>query len=516
MKTILLAITSDIHGYLMPTTFRNEVEPLGLIKIAHEIEKLRNTAPTLLIDNGDLIQGSPLTYYHNKYKKETANPIIQLANELNYDLAVFGNHEFNYGQAFLKDAIHQSTFPWLAANILDEQGASITHPYIIKEIEGIRIGIIGVTTHFVPLWEDPEHIIGWHFEDAYESAKKWTTHLQESEDVDLIVLCYHGGFAHDLSTGELIEGDTGENQGYQMCRDLKFDIFITGHQHREIAEKVYGKSVIQPGTKGTCLGVVRIEMEYDVDGNVSNFSHDPYLQYVDLQTPVNEKLVDIIRPIYDETERWPDEVMGVIEGDCLFDDSFSVRVHKHPYIELIQKIQLEVSGAQTSCTALFHDGPGGFPPNVTMRQIVTNYIYPNTLKVLNVSGKHILEALEQNATYFSIENGELTVAQSFIYPKAQPYNYDMWEGIDYEMHIREPIGSRVKNVYFMGKPLQTDEYYRVVMNNYRATGAGNFPYFAESKVVKDIQVDMTELIADYFAKHPSIKATCNRNWKVVY
>ena len=516
MKTIQLAITSDIHGYLMPTTFRNDVEPLGLIKIAHEIEQLRKSTPTLLIDNGDLIQGSPLTYYHNKYKKETANPVIQLANVLNYDAAVFGNHEFNFGQAFLKDAINQSTFPWLAANILDEQGESITRPYSIKEIDGIRIGIIGVTTHVVTRWEEPEHIKGWHFKDAYESAKKWTTYLREFEDVDLIVLCYHGGFAHDLSTGKLIDTDAEENQGYQMCRDLDFDIFITGHQHREIAQKLFGKSVIQPGSKGTCLGVVRIEIEEDVDGNVSNINHEPSLLYVDLQTRVNEKLVDVIRPIYDETERWLDEVMGVIEGDCLFEEAFSVRVYKHPYIELIQKIQLEVSGAQISCTALFHDGPGGFPSNVTMRQIVTNYIYPNTLKVLNVSGKHIVEALEQNATYFTIENGQLTVAQRFINPKAQPYNYDMWEGIDYEYHIREPIGSRVKNVYFEGKPLQMDEYYHVVMNNYRAIGAGNFPYFAEAEVVKDIQIDMTELIANYFAKYPTIQATCNRNWKVVY
>lgn len=515
MKKIHLAVTSDIHGYLMPTTFRNEIEPLGLIKIAHEIEQLRNTAPTILIDNGDLIQGSPLTYYHNKYRKELANPVIQLANEMNYDVAVFGNHEFNYGQAFLKNAIKQSTFPWLAANILDEQGESITQPYIIKKIAGIRIGIIGVTTHFVTRWEEPEHITGWHFEDAYESAKKWTTFLQASGEVDLIVLCYHGGFAHDLSTGEPIESDLGENQGYQMCRDLNFDILISGHQHREIAEKLYGKSVIQPGTKGTCLGVVQIEIKEE-DGAISKINHKPSLQYVDLQTPVNEKLVDVIRPIFTLTERWLDEVMGVIEGDCLFDDAFAVRVHKHPYIELIQKIQLEVSGAQISCTALFHDGPGGFPSNVTMRQIVTNYIYPNTLKVLNVSGKHIIAALEQNATYFTIENEKLAVSQSFVYPKAQPYNYDMWEGIDYEMHIREPIGSRVKNVYYKGQPLQMDEYYHVVMNNYRATGAGNFPYFAEAEVVKDIQIDMTELIANYFAKNPTIQATCNWNWKVVY
>ena len=165
---------------------------------------------------------------------------------------------------------------------------------------------------------------------------------------------------------------------------------------------------------------------------------------------------------------------------------------------------------------LFHDGPGGFPYQVTMRHIVNNYIYPNTLKVLKVSGKHIVEALEQNASYFSIENGSLTVSKHFLYPKAQPYNYDMWEGINYVMDIRQPVGKRVTEVTFQGKSLDPQTYYDVVMNNYRATGAGNFPYFAECQIIKDIQIDMTELIARYFEKYPSVQANCHQNWKILF
>ncbi len=515
MKKIQLAITSDIHGYLMPTTFRNQVEPIGLIKIAHVIERLRKIAPTLLVDNGDLIQGSPLTYYHHRFAKGTLNPVIQIANDLNYDAAIFGNHEFNYGRNVLEEVMDQSKFPWLCANIVDEEGEPFASPYIIKTIDDVRIGIIGVTTHFVTNWEEPENIAGLYFEDAYQSAKKWTRFLRTSKEADLIVLCYHGGFAHDLKTGELDEPNTGENQGYQMCRDLDFDIFVTGHQHREIAAKVFGKSVVQPGTKGACLGLIRIEIEKE-QGVISKINHEPSLLHIDLHTPMDEKLSNLIEPIYQDTERWLDEVMGTINGNCLFNDAFAVRVQKHPYIELIQKIQMEISHAEISCTALFHDGPGGFPSQVTMRQIVTNYIYPNTLKVLKVSGKHILEALEQNATYFTIEKGELNVASNFIYPKEQPYNYDMWEGIEYEMDIRKEIGDRVKNVYFKGEPLQKEAYYNVVMNNYRATGAGNFTYFADAEVVKDIQIDMTELIANYFSEFPVIQAECHQNWKVIY
>ena len=208
--------------------------------------------------------------------------------------------------------------------------------------------------------------------------------------------------------------------------------------------------------------------------------------------------------------------MGRIEGSLLFHDAFAVRVQKHPYIEFIQNVQMDAANAPISCTSLFHDGAGGFPNEVTMRHIVTNYIYPNTLKVLSVSGRHILEALEQNATYFSIKDGTLTVSDAFKYPKAQPYNYDMWEGIQYVIDVRKPIGERITEVTYEGRPLDLNSNYEVVMNSYRATGAGNFPYFAECPVLKDIQTDMTELIANYFRKNPIVKATCQRNWTILY
>lgn len=513
-RQIQLLITSDIHGYIMPTTFRTTTEPLGLAKVASLIENLRKERATILIDNGDLIQGSPLTYFHHAFQEHTPDPVIQSANLLNYDMAVFGNHEFNYGKAYVQSIVAQSHFPWLSGNIVNEDSTLFTQPYLIKEIEGLRIGFIGVTTHFVPFWEEPEHIEGLDFEDAFERAQYWISHLRRANQVDLIVLCYHGGFSYDLHTGEKIEPATGENQGYEMCEELDFDILITGHQHRELADTIFGKSIVQPGSKGSCIGVITIDMEV-VNGH-RQIHHTPSLVYVTDTTPTHEGIVQQIADSYNRTESWLDEMIGQIDQDILFTDAFHVRVHKHPYIELIQQIQMEMSGASISCAALFHDQSGGFPAKVTMRSIVNNYVYPNTLKVLRVSGQHLLEALEQNATYFTIENNELTVSKTFIYPKAQPYNYDMWEGIDYTMDIRQPIGKRITKAQYNGDPIQTDHYYEVVMNNYRATGAGNFHYFAGCEVIKDIQIDMTELIARYFQAHPSIQASCRKNWEILY
>ena len=259
--------------------------------------------------------------------------------------------------------------------------------------------------------------------------------------VDVTVLCYHGGFSHDLKTGELIEPDTGENQGYQMCRELDFDILITGHQHREISTKAFGKSIVQPGSKASGVAAIALDIEIE-NGKVLSVHHEPSLHYVNEDTPVHPELSRGLR-ISCPNRKMVRPTDGENEGSLLFHDAFAVRVQKHPYIEFIQNVQMDTTNAPISCTSLFLDGAGGFPNEVTMRHIVTNYIYPNTLKVLSVSGRHILEALEQNATYFSIKDGTLTVSDAFKYPKAQPYNYDMWEGIQYVIDVRKPIGSRI-------------------------------------------------------------------------
>ena len=150
IKSLQLLVTSDIHGFIMPTTFRKTEENLGFAKAASIIEDLREKKPSLLIDNGDLLQGSPLTYYHQQFHAEEKNPVIDVANTIGYDLAVFGNHEFNYGLSFLQKSVEESQFPWVSGNIYHEDGSSFTTPYVIKEIDGVVIGIVGVTTHFVP------------------------------------------------------------------------------------------------------------------------------------------------------------------------------------------------------------------------------------------------------------------------------------------------------------------------------------------------------------------------------
>jgi len=498
----------------MPTAYRGVNEPLGLAQLATRIDELRSYYPTLLIDNGDLIQGSPLTYFKQTYRPLEPNPIIEATNELGYDAAIFGNHEFNYGRENLDRIIEQSNFPWLSCNIRNVDGSNWVKPYQIFVVDNIRIGVIGVTTHFIKTWEEPAHLTGLQIEDALSSVTYWLGVMKELEKVHVSVISYHGGFSHSLETGELEETDSDENQGFQMLQQLDFDVLITGHQHREISTIAYGKSIVQPGSKAVKVGQIILDITLKND-EVIHIHHEPSLISIDEHDHLHPKVVDSVIALHEATEQWLDEPIATVQGEMLYENAMDVRINKHPYVQFLQQLQMDVTGAPISCTSLFHDQPGGFKPVVTMRDIVTNYIYPNTLKVVAVTGEQLMLALEQCASYFTLENHQIAVDPSFLYPKAQPYNYDMWEGINYTMDISKPVGSRIVQATFNELPIEPMKIYHVVMNNYRATGAGNFPYFANCPVISDMQIDMTEVIANYLREHPVIHAHVKHNWTII-
>ncbi|MGE7056668.1 5'-nucleotidase C-terminal domain-containing protein, partial [Paenibacillus glucanolyticus] len=185
---------------------------------------------------------------------------------------------------------------------------------------------------------------------------------------------------------------------------------------------------------------------------------------------------------------------------------------------MINRIQMEVTGAELSLAAIFTNEARGFGEIITMRDVVSNYIYPNTLKVIRMRGSDILAMLEQTAEYFEVnETGDgLCIAPSYLEPKPQHFNYDMWEGIDYTLDISRPAGQRVIRLERHGTPVDPDESFEVVMNSYRAGGGGNFDMLKDAPVVREIPTDMTEILADYISRVGVIQATCNHNWEVVY
>ncbi len=522
LTKIVILETSDVHGNILPINYaNNEPAECGISKLATIIKRERKSNENIvLIDNGDMIQGTPLTYYYAKIDNKKSNPIIDTLNYLKYDAGVIGNHEFNYGRDILDDVIKQSGFPWLSANILEKNTNKpfCGKPYIIKKFEsGVKVGIVGLTTKYIPNWENPDIISNLSFFDVVDSAKKWVQILKEDEKVDLIIVSYHGGFEKNLETGKVAEALTGENQGYALCMEVQgIDVLLTGHQHRYISGKsINGVMVVQPGSGAKAIGKVEVSLEKH-NSKWQVVEKNSSLIYCDGEK-TDKKIESIVEEVENDTQVWLDTSIGKINGDMKIHDYFQIRIKDSALIEFINRVQMDSSGADISNTALFDNDSKGFNNKVTMRDIVSNYIYPNTLKVIEVKGEDIKEALEKSASYFQVYDGEgIKMNPKFEVPKPQHYNYDMWEGIEYDINISRDFGQRITKLNYMGKPMELNKKYQVVMNNYRAGGGGNFYMFKDKPVIKDIPIDMSELIANYILGRGTIEATVNHNWKVIY
>ncbi|SFJ79959.1 bifunctional metallophosphatase/5'-nucleotidase [Thermoflavimicrobium dichotomicum] len=526
-KTAHLTImsTSDLHGNIMPIQYTdNKPADVGLAKISTLVKQVRKRNPeALLLDSGDTIQGSPLEYYHARVDNKPIDPMMLTMNYLKYDAMAIGNHEYNYGRQVMEKAKNEARFPWLSANTLKKGTDQVyTKPYkIIKMKNGIRVGVLGLTTQKVPIWENPEHIKHLDFIDVVKAAKKWVPIMKKKEKADVIFVSYHGGLEHKKDEkGNIIplpETD-GENQVYQLATQVPgIDVILAGHMHVPIKEvRVNGVLITEPNKWGSHLSVVDMDL-IKVKGRwIVTHKKADLLESANVEPdPVVLKLV---KSYEDATQKYLDQPVGKITGDMVVKDHHYFRTHDNALIQFINKVQMEVSGAKISSTSLFDNNVTGLPENVTTRHILSTYIYPNTLKVIKVKGKDIKDALEQTATYFKQNDGTqpVEVNPKFITPKVQHYNYDMWEGIRYTIDVSKPEGQRIVELTDMdGKPLEMDKEYEIVLNNYRAGGGGNYTMFAGKPVVKDINIEVSELITNYIREKQNIQAEVDHNWRII-
>jgi 2',3'-cyclic-nucleotide 2'-phosphodiesterase/3'-nucleotidase len=533
-----IMVTSDLHGAIRPIHYNtNAYRPAGLALLASLIRRERERSPELLlVDNGDLLQGSPLASYAASFiSGHEVHPFINVLNELDYDAAVMGNHEFNYGQHLLRKAVEDSHFPWLSANIVnggkpDEEvshtapsGAGIPAfgpPYLIKTLSsGVKIALLGATTHYIPNWEHPKNIEGLHFLDALETIRAWVGYIREHEQPDVLVVSYHGGFESDLETGEPAERLTGENQAYAICRDIEgIDVLLTGHQHRQLTAEIHGVTVVQPGFSGNGAGHVSVELDRLSNGTWQIAGKQARLLLLDENSDVqpDAAVMRLTDELEAKAQAWLDQPIGEVAGDLSIADPAALRLAAHPFIAFVHQVQMEATGAQISNTALLSEEARGFGSLITVRDVLSNFIYPNTLTVLELRGQDIRDALEQTARYFEVEaSGEVIVNPAYMQPKPQHYNYDMWAGIEYELDISKPVGSRVVKLEREGIPVAMDATYSVVMNSYRAAGGGDYAMYPGKKVLHEGATDMAALVEDYIRRHQPLTVEQANNWRVV-
>lgn len=475
--------TSDTHGYVFPTNFIDEaVRPQGLLGMIPQFQKDGNT---LILDGGDTIQGSPLTYYCRK--KGLPCPMIRVMNAAGYDYVTLGNHDFNYGYEALKEYLGGLKAGCLCANVRDKSGRLPILPYTVHRLEnGLRVGLVGIVTPWVKRWEREETLAHFEITDPLEAARESLDALRGQ--ADFTVCLYHGGVERDLETDRLLS-DTDENIACRIARELDFDLLLTGHQHIPLENKTYcGTHLAQPPANATHF--LRVEAEgkgrivsrlMPSDGN--------------RMPPLARELA----PLRKALDRWLDEPIGRLNMPLWPGDKLDMALHGTPIANLFNQVQLAASHADISCTSLANE-VRGFSDQVTVRDVVATYVYPNTLVVLEADGQALKQALENCASYFAVSpDGSVSISQDFLEPKVAHYNYDFFAGISYTFDLSKPVGQRVVSLRREGREISPDERLSLCMNNYRATGVGGYEAYLPLKRLQAINTEMSELLLDYLA-----------------
>lgn len=501
-----IVYTSDVHGRLVAHDYgTKEDDYAGLTRVKTWLNSREK--PYLLLDNGDLLQGSPLLDHHRLKDPDMTHPAALAINHLGYDAITLGNHDFNYGRDYLDGFIHAIDCPVVCCNILDEKGRHVYQPYLIHQHDnGIKTGVIGAITSYVPHWEQPEHIKGLVFEDAYVSVKTMVERIRAM--VDVIVVLYHGGIEKDFETGQTLGVQSHENQGHAMAGIAGIDVLLTGHQHLPLAINVKeGPFVMQTTDQARTAGAIRLVMEKHASGwrIKEKCGH-----LVNMDMPEDLQLSTILKPYHDKTLAWLSEPIGQTRLDMGINDPFLARLHKHPLFEWINHLQMDLSGAMISCSSLPNQAPG-FMGDLTLNDLASNFVFPNILVKLRVDGKTLKAGLERTAMYFALSEGKIVTDPLFLHPKLEHYNYDIYDGIDYTIDVSHPVGSRITRLLYQGQPVKDDDDFTIVMNNYRASGGGHYPMFAEAEVLATYQTSLIDLAKETLYREPVIdfKPTAN-------
>lgn len=488
-RTLRICFTSDLHAFLCPTDYRGEGEKdLGLFKCANRFGKDGNT---LVIDGGDLLQGSPFgAYCHDTL--DDPGCFARVMDRCGYDYVTLGNHDFNYGMGYLGRYLDGLKARCVCQNLLEADG-SVSFPARIHRLEnGLRVGVVGLVTDHVMVWERPEHLEGRRVADPIPAARAALAELRGK--VDLTVCVYHGGFERDLETGRVLS-DSTENVGYRICQELDFDLLLTGHQHLCIpGRELFGTYTVQAPDSGRAF----LELAVTVgEGGIRCAS-----RAVPAGGPCDPALLRDFAPIEEGVQGWLDVEVGRLERPLLPDAPLAMAAGGSGLADLFNRVQLEASGAELSVSSLANDA-AGLPRVVRRRDVLTAYPYTNTLVVLRVTGQVLRRAVERAAEYFALdEAGELRVSEGFLKPKVEHYNYDYFAGVEYVIDPARPEGQRVVSLTRDGAPVAEEQEFTLCLSSYRASGAGGYPWYLGCPRVREINMEMTDLILEFFGRHP--------------
>ncbi|GHH16933.1 bifunctional metallophosphatase/5'-nucleotidase [Streptomyces rubradiris] len=523
--------TTDLHGHVFNWDYFKDAEysdkagnAMGLARIATLVNQVRaekGRRNTLLLDAGDTIQGTPLTYYYAKVDPITAkggpvHPMARAMNAIGYDAAALGNHEFNYGIETLRKFEDQLDFPLLGANAVDAKSLRPAFPpYFMKTFhvpgaKPVKVAVLGLTNPGIAIW-DKAYVQGkLAFPGLEEQAAKWVPKLR-SMGADVVVVSAHSGTSGTSSYGDQVP--YVENAAANVARRVPgIDAILVGHAHVEIPElKVVneetGRTVVlsEPLCYAERLTLFDIELEFR-KGRWEVESVSASLR--DSRTVADDP--EITRLLADQHQKVVAYVNQVVGRATEPLTTAEARYKDAPIIDLITKVQEDVVKAalagteyaalpvlaQASPFSRTSEIPAG---DVTIRDLSSLYVYDNTLVAKLLTGVQLRAYLEYSAEYYvQTAPGAAVDVEKLTNAGGRPdYNYDYVSGLSYDIDIAQPAGSRIRNLTFGGAPLDDGGQFVLAVNNYRANGGGAFPHIASAKELWSESTEIRTRIAEW-------------------
>lgn len=568
--------TTDLHSNMMDFDYYKDTpsEKFGLVRTATLIEAARKEAAnSVLVDNGDIIQGSPLGDYMatKGLQQGEVHPVYKAMNTLDYTVGNLGNHEFNYGLDYLHKAINGARFPYINANIIDvKTGKPLFTPWLIKAVavtdrEGkshqLKVGYIGFVPPQIMVWDKTNLTGKVTVNDITETARKWVPEMRKA-GADIVVAIPHSGLSGDPYKA------MAENSVYYLSQVPGIDAILFGHAHAVFPSQEFasikgadinqgtlnGIPAVMPGMWGDHLGVVDLVLDnhqgrwqvssaraearpiYDKTAKKSLAAEDP-------------ALLKVMEQDHKATREFVSKPIGN-SADVMY--SYLSLVQDDPTVQIVNNAQRDyvqryIQGDPDlatlpvlSAAAPFKAGGRKNDPSsyvevekgpLTFRNAADLYLYPNTLVVLKVSGKEVKEWLECSAGQFNQIDPHNSQPQSLINWDFRTYNFDVIDGVNYRIDVTQPArydaecqmsnenASRIRDLTFKGKPIDPQATFLVATNNYRAYG-GKFAGTGESHIAFASPDENRSVVAAYISAQTraegEVKPQTDNNWKLAH